>query len=158
MHISWNFLDKRKAAMDAISVYHSMEFIIEHTEEDLMATETKMQGVGSPNMDGMPHSHNLHAMEDRILTGMERIKEMTDQYAMAREYMDWFTKAWNAQTEGDRYVLSRFYGGDEEYGSTAAADVAEHFDISTASAYRRKNRALSNLSLSLFGKHDVSDW
>ena len=118
----------------------------------------KLTSLESPNMDGMPHSHNLHAMEDRILTGMERIKEMTDQYAMAREYMDWFTKAWNAQTEGDRYVLSRFYGGDEEYGSTAAADVAEHFDISTASAYRRKNRALSNLSLSLFGKHDVSDW
>lgn len=158
MNIMWLYLDTRHGAERALQDRRRMQKILDDGEDRIRQEHEKLTSLESPNMDGMPHSHNLHAMEDRILTGMERIKEMTDQYAMAREYMDWFTKAWNAQTEGDRYVLSRFYGGDEEYGSTAAADVAEHFDISTASAYRRKNRALSNLSLSLFGKHDVSDW
>ena len=55
-------------------------------------------------------------------------------------------------TEDERYVLEAFYGEDNQYGSNAADDVADYFQIERASAYRRKNRALERLTILLFGK------
>ena len=55
-------------------------------------------------------------------------------------------------TEDERYVLEAFYGEDNQYGSNAADDVADYFQIERASAYRRKNRALERLTTLLFGK------
>ena len=55
-------------------------------------------------------------------------------------------------TEDERYVLETFYGEDNQYGSNAADDVADYFQIERASAYRRKNRALERLTILLFGK------
>ena len=58
MHISWSFLDKRKATINAIEAYKSMGFIIENTPFEIQQTRTEMEGVGSPNLNGMPKSHN----------------------------------------------------------------------------------------------------
>ena len=49
-------------------------------------------------------------------------------------------------------MLDAFYSEDNEYGSSAAEDVADYFGIERASAYRRKNRALAKLTTLLFGK------
>ena len=43
-------------------------------------------------------------------------------------------------------MLDAFYSEDNEYGSSAAEDVADYFGIERASAYRRKNRALAKLT------------
>lgn len=149
-HISWNFLDKRKAAMDAISAFHSMQFIIEHTEEDLLAAETKMQGVGSPGMDGMPHAHEPAAAEERILNCIEEIDTIKERYRQAVEYMNWFHPAWVQLSEDDRYVLEAFFMGEE--GSGAADTVADYFGIERTSAYSKRKRALERLTTLLYGK------
>ena len=57
-----------------------------------------------------------------------------------------------ATLEDDRYMLDAFYSEDNEYGSSAAEDMADYFGIERASAYRRKNRALAKLTTLLFGK------
>ena len=151
MHISWNFLDKRKAAMDAISVYHSMQFIIDHTEEDLMAAETKMEGVGSPNMDGLPHAHNPAAAEDRMVKCIEEIDTIKERYRQAVEYMNWFKPAWEQLSEDDRYVLDAFFMDGEE--CKGAADiVADYFGIERTSAYSKRKRAIERLTTLLYGK------
>ena len=49
-------------------------------------------------------------------------------------------------------IRDRFYSEDNQYGSNAADDVADYFQIERASAYRRKNRALERLTILLFGK------
>ena len=59
MHISWNFLNKRKATIDAIEAYHNMEFIIHNTDDELARVQAKMEGVGSPNNDGLPHDNGV---------------------------------------------------------------------------------------------------
>ena len=43
MHISWNFLNKRKATIDAIEAYHNMEFIIHNTDDELARVQAKME-------------------------------------------------------------------------------------------------------------------
>ena len=71
MSIIWKYLDKRSAVVDALKDYGSMRFIIEHTDDEIKAAYEKMGGISSPKFDGMPHTHNPHAVEDRMIKGIE---------------------------------------------------------------------------------------
>ena len=152
MSIIWKYLDKRSAAVDALKDYSNMKFIISNTDDEIRAAFEKMSGVSSPQPDGMPHAHNPHAVEDRMVKGIEEIDVLRERYRQAVEYMEWFLPAWEELSEDDRYVLDAFYSEDNEYGSSAADDIADYFGIERASAYRRKNRALAKLTTLLFGK------
>lgn len=151
MSMIWKYLDKRSAAVDALKDYSSMNFIIEHTDGEIKSTYNKMSGVGSPRFDGMPHSHNPQAGEERILKGIEEIDVLKERYRQAAEYMEWFKPAWAELTEDERYVLEIFYA-DEDGQSGAVYDICDHFHIERSSAYNKKNRALRHLSMLLFGK------
>lgn len=152
MSIVWKYLDKRSAAVDALKDYGSMKFIIDHTEEEIKAAYQKMGGVSSPQYDGMPHSHNPQAGEERILKGIEEIDVLKERYRQAAEYMAWFVPAWEELSEDERYVLETFYGEANEYGSSVIYQIADHFRIEQSSAYNKKNRALHHLTTLLFGK------
>lgn len=152
MSIIWKYLDKRSAAVDALKDYSSMKFIIDHTDEEIKSAYEKMGGISSPQFDGMPHSHNPQAGEERIVKGIEEIDVLKDRYRQAVEYMAWFLPAWEEFSGDERYVLETFYGESNEYGSSAADEIAEYFQIERASAYRRKNRFLEKRTVLLFGK------
>jgi len=66
--------------------------------------------------------------------------------------MHWFQPCWEALTDDERFVLTSFYGDDKTYGAGAAEMVADYFGIERASAYRRKERAVDNLSTMLYGR------
>ena len=152
MSIIWKYLDKRSAAVDALKDYSSMKFIIGHTDDEIKSAYEKMGGVSSPQLDGMPRSHNPQASEDRIVKGIEEIDVLKERYRQALEYMAWFLPAWEELTEDERYVLQTFYGEDNQYGASAIYDICDRFGVERSSAYNRKNRALSHLVTLLFGK------
>ena len=152
MSIIWKYLDKRSAAVDALKDYGSMNFIIEHTDDEIKAAYEKMGGVRSPRSDGMPHTRNPHAAEDRMIKGIEEIDVLKERYRQAVEYMAWFLPAWEELSEDERYVLEAFYGDGNEYGSSVIYKIADHFHIEQSSAYNKKNRALHHLTILLFGK------
>lgn len=151
MSVIWKYLDKRSAAVDALKDYSSMRFIIDHTDEEIKAAYEKMSGISSPQFDGMPHSHNPQAAEDRIIKGIEEIDVLKERYRQAMEYMEWFVPAWNELTEDERYVLEVFYS-DADSQTNAVYDICDHFGIERSSAYNRKNRALGKLVTLLYGK------
>lgn len=66
--------------------------------------------------------------------------------------MEWFQPAWNQLTEDERFVLETFYGEENSYGNNAVSYIASYFRIEQSSAYKRKNRALDQLTVLLFGK------
>ncbi len=148
MSIMWKYLDKRKASIDALKDYDSMQFIIDHTDESIKEIQDKMCSIGSPNFDGMPRTPNPNAGEDRMLDAMVEIDVLRERYRQAKEYMDWFKPAWAKLTDEDRYVLEVFY--DEEDSSIMT--ICNRFNIERTSAYKRKNRALEKLVLQLYGK------
>lgn len=151
MSIIWKYLDKRSAAVDALKDYGSMKFIIEHTDDEIKSAYEKMSGISSPQYDGVPHSHNPQAGEDRIIKGIEEIDVLKERYRQAAEYMAWFVPAWNELTEDERYVLEVFYS-DADSQTNAVYDICDHFGIERSSAYNRKNRALGKLVTLLYGK------
>ncbi len=149
MHISWSFLDKKKAAIEAVEAYSSMQYIIQHTDEEILEKKSKMGGVGSPNPDGMPHAQNPKAGEERLVQGIEEIDILKERYRQAVEYMAWFKPAWNQLSEDDQFVLETFFGPDT---FDAAGAVARHFDIERSSAYSKRKRAVDRLTQLLYGK------
>ena len=150
MHISWNFLDKRKAAIKAIEAYNSMNFIIRHTDEDIAEVRVKMEGVGSPNLDGLPHAHNPQVAEDRMIRCIEEIDMLKERYRQAREYMAWFSPAWDQLTDDERFVLEAFYRNSDD--NNANQVIQEEMNVSQSGAYNKKNRALDHLTMLLYGK------
>lgn len=151
MNIIWQYLDKRSAAVNALKDYSSMEYIISHTDEEIKNAHDKMNGIRSPQFDGMPRVHNPQAGEERILNGIEEIDVLKERYRQAVEYMEWFKPAWEQLTEDEHYVLETFYS-DEDSQTGAVYDICDHFHIERSSAYNKKNRAVQHLAVLLFGK------
>ena len=153
MNIIWQYLDKRSAAVNALKDYSSMAYILAHTDEEIAQVHEDTTTLGSPAFTDMPGgSPNPQSGEMRIITAIDEIDVLRERYRQAKEYMEWFQPAWDSLSEDERYVLEAFYGEDNQYGSNAADDVADYFQIERASAYRRKNRALERLTILLFGK------
>ena len=150
MSIIWKYLDKRSATAAAIKDYSSMEFIINHTDEEITEKRLKAEGVGSPNWDGMPHAHNPQAGEDRILNMIAEIDVLKERYRQAVEYMEWFRPAWEELSEDEQYVLETFYQDDDQGG--AVYEICDAYKIERSTAYNKKNKALSHLQTLLFGK------
>ena len=152
MNVVWKYLDKRAGAVAALKDFGSMQFIIDNTDSEIKAVYDQMGSVGGIRYDGMPHSHNPQAGEDRLINMIDEIDVLKERYRQAVEYMDWFVPAWEQMSEDERFVLESFYSEDNEYGSSAADMVARYFHIERASAYRKKNRAVDKLTILLFGK------
>ena len=151
-NILWTYLDKTNATVKALKDYSKMQHIIDFTDDEIRQVEEQMAGVGSMKIDGMPKNPDPQADEERMITGMERIDVLKERRRQANEYMRWFLPGWNALSEDDRFILDTYYSKDNEYGSNAVDTVSDHFGIERSSAYRRKNRALENLTTLLYGR------
>ena len=152
MNVIWMYLNKKDAAVNALKDYGKMKHIIDHTEEEIQRVYSRIAGVGSPAIEKMPSANNPQAGEDRMIKGIEEIDVIRERLRQAKEYMAWFQPAWDALSDDDQFVLDAFFSGGNEYGAGAADTVAEHFCIERASAYRKKNRALDNLTTLLYGR------
>ena len=166
MDIIWHYLDKRGAAINALKDYSSMQYIIDHTDEEIDDVHDKMSSVGSPVLSDVPKGpHNPQANENRIIAAIDEIDVLKERYRQAVQYMDWFKPAWMALSEDERYVLQTFYWNeDERYvlqtfywnederQTDAIYDICDHFSIERSSAYNKKNRAVQHLALLLYGK------
>lgn len=148
MSVMWKYLDKRTATIRAIEDYENMRFIIANTNDEIKGVRADMVGIGSPNMDGMPHSHNPQATEDRLINSIEKIDILKERYRQAKEYMGWFKTAWDSLDMDDQYVLECFYMS----GESDIEKISDYFGIERTSAYKKKNRALDRLVVKLYGK------
>ena len=152
MNVIWMYLNKKDAAVNALKDYGKMKHIIDHTDEEIQRVYSRIAGIGSPAIEKMPSANNPQAGEDRMIKGIEEIDVLRERLRQAKEYMAWFQPAWDALSDDDQFVLDAFFSGGNEYGAGAADTVAEHFCIERASAYRKKNRALDNLTTLLYGR------
>ena len=152
MNVIWMYLNKKDAAVNALKDYGKMKHIIDHTDEEIQRVYSRIAGVGSPAIEKMPSANNPQAGEDRMIKGIEEIDVLRERLRQAKEYMAWFQPAWDALSDDDQFVLDAFFSSGNEYGASAADTVAEHFCIERASAYRKKNRALDNLTTLLYGR------
>lgn len=153
MNIIWQYLDKKKAAENALKDYKSMQYIIDHTDEEIATVHERMTALGSPGLSDMPKSpSNPQANENRIIKAIDQIDVLKERYRQAVEYMEWFQPAWMALSADERYVLEALCWCSDESQTDAVYAVCDHFHIERTSVYSRKHRAIQHLALLLYGK------
>jgi len=153
MNIPWMYLDKNNASIEALKDYRSMKSIISNTKAEIEAVRTGMIGLGSHSLSDLPKgTRDSAANENRIIRGMEEIDALKVRYQQAAAYMEWFQPAWSALAEDERVVLKLFYLQEDTNRIDAVMEICDHFCIERSSAYKKKDRALSHLSLLLYGK------
>ena len=152
MNIIWQYLNKKEAAISAMKDYYSMQYIIDHTDEEIASVSDRMNSLGSPSFSDTPRSgFNPQGSENRIIKAIDQIDVLKERYRQAKEYMEWFQPAWMALSEDERYVLQKFYWCEDERQTDAVYDICDYFHIERSSAYNKKNRAVQHLALLLFG-------
>lgn len=153
MSIIWKYLDKRSATIAALKDFDSMQFIITNTEKEIERANEKLGSVGGLKLTEIPvTTHNPKAGEERILSVIDQINVLQERYQQAQEYMRWFKPAWAQMTEEEQYILKTFYSETNGYGCNTVYEIADKYNIEQATVYKRKNRALSRLTVLLFGK------
>ena len=147
-HISWSFLDKRKATMAAIEAYGSMKFIIDTTGDKVAETRAMMSGSKTQSFSGVRGVSDPQSGEARLLAGIDKLNVLEQKYLQAVEYMNWFKPAWYQLKPDYRYILAAFYMSDEPNFPI----LMKRFQADKNAVYRKKNRALAKLTEYLYGE------
>lgn len=150
--ITWRYVDRRTAAINALRDYATMETIIANTPDDLKAIEANLPTLSSPVLDGSRRAFNPTAAEDKILRHLERIDNRTRKYLQAKDYMDWFNPAWQALTDEERDVLEVCFLSGYESATDAIYEVQERLNVERSTAYNRRKTALDHLTNLLYGR------
>ena len=150
--ITWRYVDRRAAAINALRDYVTMETIIDNTPDDLKAIESDLPSLSSPVLDGGRRAFNPTAVEDKILNHLERIDNRTRKYLQAKDYMDWFNPAWQALTDEERDVLEVCFLSGYESATDAIYEVQERLNVERSTAYNRRKTALDHLTSLLYGR------
>lgn len=151
MNVLVKYFNKRNGTIEAMNDYGSMKTILQNTDGLIREAYENMEGVGSPKITGLPGAHDPKAGEARLVSGLDYISILRDRYAQAKAYMEWFQPAWDALDEYEQYVLRTFYL-DSVSRCDAIEAICDHFHVERSTAYNKKNKALSRLSVLLFGK------
>ncbi len=149
--VIFRYLDRRSVAISVLRDYRNMENIINTSKDKVNEEQMKLYSFGSYAMDGMPHIHDNHAGENRIVNIIDKIDFIKERYENAMEYMSWVKPAWNSLSEDDRYILSEFYVEDRMRGDYVAEGIADSMCMCSQSVHNRKNKALERFSSLLFG-------
>lgn len=151
MNVLVKYFNKRNGTIEAMNDYGSMKTILQNTDGLIREAYENMEGVGSPKITGLLGAHDPKAGEARLVSGLDDISILRDRYAQAKAYMEWFQPAWDALDEYEQYVLRTFYL-DSVSRCDAIEAICDHFHVERSTAYNKKNKALSRLSVLLFGK------
>jgi hypothetical protein len=152
MTIAWIYLDKKIAAVDALKDYASMDYIIINSPDDLDEARTRMTAVRSSVPDGMPRTPDPHAGEARLAASLDEIDVLKERYRRALEYMEWFRPAWDALTDDEQFILTEFFLREDVNKTEAIGNISDRLHIERSWVYKKKDAALTRLSLLLYGK------
>ena len=150
MNIVWHYLDKKLAAINALKDYSSMEYIIEHTDVDIVVIHEKIESPRSSVPTGISKVSNPKTAEERLVTCIDGIDILKERYRQALEYMKWFKPAWETLDEDSRFFLLEFFVQDITK-TEAVLNISEQLHIERSWVYKKKEDALRQLALLLYG-------
>ena len=152
MTIHWTYLNKCAATVSALMDYNSMKHILLSYSDDTVEVREHLSSIYAPTLSwSAPGSVNPHATDGRIARSLDLVDAVEDRYQQALEYMTWFQPAWDALSDDEQLILSEFYMNDTNR-TDAVMNIGERLHLERAQVYRRKDKAVSRLSLLLYGK------
>lgn len=149
--IAWKYIDKPQAAIAALRDYSSMRDVINITPQEIKDLYEQMISPRNSQITGLPRAHNPQGAENKLMTSLDKLDVMQERYRQAIEYMGWFEPAWSTLTDDEQRIIKEFYmAGSQRSGATSRLRIELSF--SEAHIERLRSKALSHLSLMLFGR------
>lgn len=150
-HPVWDYFDYRKAAIGVLQDYGTQHVILNQGDQHTKELRESLTTIGSQRLDDAPRSHNPRAGEARVCAILDNLDVIQARQTKAKQYMEWFTPAWEALTDEDRLVLETFFL-DDLTAEDAAIKVADHFYVERKTAFAKKARALGRFARLLYGR------
>ena len=150
--IAWIYLDKKTAAVDALKDYASMEYIIKNHRDDMDEIRSNITAIPSSSIVSPSASKNPNSGETRLASSLDEIDVLKERYRRALEYMEWFRPAWDKLTDDERFILTEFFLREDITKTEAILNIGDRLHIERTWVYRKKDTALTRLSLLLYGK------
>ncbi len=148
--IAMTYINKKSATIEAMKDYENMKHIIATTPQEIKDEYETIINVSSPQLTGMPKTHNPKAGENKVVHGLDKINVMHERYRQAVEYMAWFQPAWEMLDEEERFILEEFYmQGSQRSGATAR--IQTKLCYSQAHVERLRSKTLKRLTKLLYG-------
>ena len=144
------YLNTRHAAMEALLDRDVMERVLATVPEQIVELDHKLHALPSKALDGMPHTPNPKAGENRIIALITAKTIQEQRLTDAKHYQAWFIPAWEGLSESDRDILETWYCSGLS-GYQASLEVAERYQITRKTACNKKDNALKRLALALYG-------
>ncbi len=149
--IAWKYIDKTAATISAIRDYTNMRTVINITPDEIKELYSRMISPRNSKVTGVPRTRNNRSNEDLLADSMDKLDAKQERYRQAIEFMGWFEPAWGSLTDDEQLILREFYMGDRLHsGANAKLEVKLNYSYAQVDRYRRK--ALTRLSLLLFGR------
>ena len=149
--IAMSYVDKRYAARGALRDYQTMLRVMEITPGEVVAAYGDMAAPRTPVLEHGPTAHDPLTGELKLAAAIDDMDIMRERYQAAVEYMAWFEPAWKSLSEQERIILREFYmSGSLRSGATAR--LHEQLGLSLKHVDRLRGRALSRLSILLYGQ------
>ena len=151
MNIMIEYLDLHRATINALRDYNIKKKTASMAKQRIDRRKSDLTSVKAPKIDGMPTTHNPHAMEEKITATLDDITLLEHSYERAKMFLDWFEPAWNNLSGDEQFILEKFYCVNDRSGENAVVEIASKLHISESYVYKIAKRTAEKLQELLFG-------
>jgi len=144
------YIDWQRATIKAIKDYEDMRFILANYESQRNDIDDRMTKPGGSNVNRQPVSGGGDKTEESWAYFIDQIVDLESNYSKAKEFISWFTPAWERLSDREKIILEEQYMIERLSGSWEMSAM-ERLHVERAEIFRLRRRALARLSVLLYG-------
>lgn len=135
-------------AIDKLKQYEAKKHAAASIPNEIGRLEQDMISVRSASSDGTPVRGGGSGREDAYLSNIVRREELERSLKMVREWLEFVQSGLDFLADDERMILDRFYINPAK-GNVER--LCMELNCEQATVYRRREQALQNFTLALYG-------
>ena len=139
-------------AVEKLRQYEAKKQSLRSIPQEIARLKLAMMSIRSAAADGTPVQGGGSGREDMMLSNIVQREELERSLDQARRWVELVDAALEILDEEERLILDRFYIHPEK---GAADRLAGDFGIDVKTVYRRKDAALRNFTICLYGGTEI---
>ncbi len=138
----------KNEAIEKLRKYDAMRLAVQNIPEEMQRLELEARAIRSANTQ-TPHAKSADPhREERLLSNITHRQELRWALEGAKSWLKTTNQALSALTPEEKMILTRLF----IYPERGAVDrLCGDLGIEQSSVYRRRDRALRNFTLALYG-------
>lgn len=139
-------------AIDKLKQYEAKKQAVLSIPEEIKRLELAMKGIRSASGDGAAVQGGGSAREDIYLSNIVRREELERSLEQAKKWIAFVEAGFSVICQEDKLVLDRFY----VHPAKGNVDrLCEELGCEKATVYRKREAALRNFTISLYGCTEI---